>query len=122
MHMGFRSFLLVGAAFVALGSTASAAPKDDTNARIEALQQSVANLNAQLLQLKADQAQATADNDSSAALTDLKRSTSDQYVDLSNQITAVTTGQNKATVDNGRLQIVVGRWPLHCGSARIAAI
>ena len=105
MHTGLRTIFLSGAAILALSSAAIAAPKDDTNARIEALQQSVANLNAQLLQLKADQAQATADNDSSAALTDLKRSTSDQYVDLSNQITAVTTGQNKATVDNGRLQI-----------------
>ena len=37
----------------------------------------------------------------SAALADLKRSTSDQYVDLNNQIAA----QNKPSVDNGRLQI-----------------
>jgi hypothetical protein len=78
MHMGFRSFLLAGAALAALSTAAIAAPKDDTNARLEALQQSVASLNAQLQQLKADQAQAAASNDSSAALTDLKRSTSDQ--------------------------------------------
>ena len=105
MHTGLRGLLLTGAAIAALSSTAIAAPKDDTKARLDALQQSVANLNAQLQQLKSDQAQAAANSDSSAALTDLKRSTSDQYVDLSGQITAATTGQNKASVDNGRLQI-----------------
>jgi phosphate-selective porin OprO/OprP len=105
MHTGLRGLLLTGAAVMALSSTAIAAPKDDNNARIESLQQSVANLGAQLQQLKSDQAQSAANGDSSAALTDLKRSTSDQYVDLSGQITAATTGQNKASVDNGRLQI-----------------
>jgi phosphate-selective porin OprO/OprP len=105
MHTGLRGFLLTGAAVMALSSTAIAAPKDDTKARIDALQQSVVNLNAQLQQLKSDQAQSAANGDSSAALTDLKRSTSDQYVDLSSQIAAATTGQNKASVDNGRLQI-----------------
>jgi phosphate-selective porin OprO/OprP len=105
MHTGLRGLFLTGAAVMVLSSAANAAPKDDTNARITALQQSVANLNAQLQQLKSDQAQSAANGDSSAALTDLKRSTSDQYVDLSSQITAATTGQNKASVDNGRLQI-----------------
>lgn len=105
MHTGLRGLLITGAAVMALSSAAIAAPKDDTKARIDALQQSVANLNAQLQQLKSDQARSAANSDSSAALTDLKRSTSDQYVDLSGQITAATAGQNKASVDNGRLQI-----------------
>jgi phosphate-selective porin OprO/OprP len=105
MHSGLRTIFLSGATIVALSSAALAAPKDDTNARIQALQQSVADLGAQLQQLKSDRARAAATADSSAALSDLKRSTSDQYVDLSGQIAAATTGQNKASVDNGRLQI-----------------
>jgi phosphate-selective porin OprO and OprP len=105
MHTGLRS-LLTGAAIVALSTAANAAAKDDTNARIQQLQQSVATLNAQLQQLKADQATAAANSDNSAALADLKRSGSDQYADLNSQIAAATTGVSRATVDNGRLQIV----------------
>ena len=63
------------------------------------------DLNSQVQQLKHAQAQAgTASSDNSAALADLKRSTSDQYADLNNQI-PLPRLDNRASVDNGRLQI-----------------
>jgi phosphate-selective porin OprO/OprP len=109
MQTGLRSLLLTGAALMALSTTVIAAPKDDTNAKLQALQSAVDNLSSQLQQLKEQQtqtqAQAQVAADSSIALSDLKRSTSDQYTDLNNQIAAAATGQNKASVDNGRLQI-----------------
>src|ERR1700733_6770368 len=93
MKTGFRSFLLATAAAMAFSASAFAAPKDDqqtaeTNAKIESLERAGGDLNAQVEQLKA--AQAASDN--SAALADLKRSTSDQYTDLNNQIAATTAG------------------------------
>ena len=50
-------------------------------------------------------APAQASSDNSAAVADLKRSTSDQYADLNSQLSAASTGINRATVGNGRLQI-----------------
>ena len=56
----------------------------------------------QVQTLKQAQEQAKTESDPSAALGDLKRSTSDQYVDLNNQIAALP----KVSVDNGRLQVI----------------
>jgi phosphate-selective porin OprO and OprP len=106
MSLEFRSLLLASAALAALSSHALAASKaDDTNAKIDALQRSVADLDNQLQQLKQAQAAAQTANDSSAALADLKRSTSDQYVDLNNQIATQGQGKPNVNVDNGRLTI-----------------
>ena len=106
MAFTFRRFLLVGAALGALGQPAFAATasNSDTEANIQALQNRVNELDRQLQDLKRvqaeDQARA-ADNDSSAALIDLKRSTSDQYVDINNQLSAL----DRPSVNNGRLQV-----------------
>jgi len=107
MACSFRSFLLAGTAFATMISPVFAAASTPTQdqANIQALQQAVANLNAQVQDLKQARAAQQADSDTSAALADLKRSTSDQYADLNSQISAATTGVNRATVDNGRLQI-----------------
>ncbi len=105
MTSTFRKLLLTGAALLALGAPASAASaKSDaaaaTEAKIQELQRAVADLNDQLQQVKRAQAdqQTQAGNDSSAALSDLKRSTSDQYADLSGRLDALP----KASIDNGR--------------------
>ena len=45
---------------------------------------------------------------------DLKRSTSDQYVDINNQLAA----QTKTSLDNGRLTFASRRWRLHPGAAQ----
>jgi len=105
MIFSFRSFLLAGAAIAGLTTPALAAT-DNTQAQIEALERSVADLNNQVQQLKNANAQTvTASGDNSAAVADLKRSTSDQYADLNSQLSAASTGINRATVGNGRLQI-----------------
>jgi phosphate-selective porin OprO/OprP len=105
MTFSFRSFLLAGAAIAGLTTPALAAT-DNTQAQIEALERSVADLNNQVQQLKNANAQTvTASGDNSAAVADLKRSTSDQYADLNSQLSAASTGINRATVGNGRLQI-----------------
>jgi phosphate-selective porin OprO/OprP len=111
MRTDLKAWLLAGAAIVSLtppafaasakaASDAAAQAQAQTQAnqaKLDALQQQLQDLNAQVQTLK----QAQADADTSAALGDLKRSTSDQYVDLNNQIAALP----KAGVDNGRLQI-----------------
>ena len=92
-----------------LGAPAFAASsKSDPSADIQALQRAVADLNNQLQQVKRAQADlqaGQANSDNSAALVDLKRSTSDQYADLSSQITTLGSSQDKPSVNNGRLQI-----------------
>ena len=85
----------------AFAATKPAAPDPETTAKIDSLQRAVNDLNAQLQQVKAAQSAA----DSSAALSDLKRSTSDQYTDLTTQIAAVNDGKPNVNVDNGRLTI-----------------
>ena len=111
MHTKFRAVLLAGVTLLALRGAAFAAakpvpqqPDPAAQARLDSLQQQIQDLNIQLQQIKqaqAVQAQAVSDADATPALSDLKRSTSDQYVDLNNQLAA----QNKPSVDNGRLQI-----------------
>jgi phosphate-selective porin OprO/OprP len=103
MRFTFRRFLMTGATLMALGAPALAASaKTDsaTEGRIQELQRAVADLNNQLQQVKRAQAdqQSQASDDSSAALADLKRSTSDQYADLSGRIDALPG----ASIDNGR--------------------
>jgi hypothetical protein len=103
MRFEFRSFLLASAALAAFSTSAFAATKaDDANAKIDALQRSVADLDNQLQELKRAQAAAQTANDSSAALADLKRSTSGQYADLNKQIAAVNDDKPKGSIDNGR--------------------
>ena len=102
MSFSFRTFLFTGAALAALAAPALAAakPNDDTQAKIVALQRSVNDLDNQLQAVKRAQAdqQSQASSDTSAALADLKRSGSDQYVDLSGRLDALP----KASIDNGR--------------------
>jgi phosphate-selective porin OprO/OprP len=106
MTYPFRSLLLASAALAGLSSNAFAASKsDEANAKLDALERSVADLRNQLQQLKQAQAEAQAAADSSAALADLKRSTSGQYADLNKQIAAVNNGKPKLGFDNGRLTV-----------------
>lgn len=105
-----KRWLLAGVAAVGLiplapPSLAAAAKSDAgaqaaqaSQAKLDALQAQIQDLGAQVQALK----QAQSESDPTSALGDLKRSTSDQYVDLNNQIAA----QHKASVDNGRLQII----------------
>src|SRR4051812_33727005 len=89
--------MLLAAAALAQGALPGG-PAPVTQAQLDALQKQIQDLNVQTQQLK----QAQADADPGAALGDLKRSTSDQYVDLNNQLAA----QNKVGLDNGRLTVV----------------
>src|SRR5215469_14480129 len=103
MRFTFRKVVLTGAAVMALNAPAIAASaKTDsaTEAKIQELQRAVTDLNNQLQQVKRAQAdqQSRPNDDSSAALADLKRSTSDQYADLSGRIDALP----RASIDNGR--------------------
>src|SRR3954470_21505198 len=96
-------WLLAGTANMVLSGAALAqgalpgGPAPVTQAQLDALQKQIQDLNVQTQQLK----QAQADADPGAALGDLKRSTSDQYVDLNNQL----AGLPKTSVDNARLQV-----------------
>ena len=105
--MTIRRLFLASAALALFSLPALAAskpaptPDPETAARLESLQRAVNDLNAQLQQVKA--AQSAADN--SAALSDLKRSTSDQYTDLSGQIAQVGKGAPKVSLDNSRLTV-----------------
>ena len=111
MRVDLKAWLLAGAAVASLPPSAFAAGTKASDAaaqaqtqaaqanqaKLDALQQQLQDLNAQVQTLK----QAQADADPSAALGDLKRSSSDQYVDLNNQIAA----QPKVSIDNARLQV-----------------
>ncbi len=70
----------------------------ETDAKLDSLQRAVADLNAQVQALKAAQSANQAAADNSAALGDLKRSTSDQYADLNKRLDALP----KSSIDNGR--------------------
>ncbi|MBV9551012.1 MAG: hypothetical protein JO256_15195 [Alphaproteobacteria bacterium] len=91
MHRTIRTFLLAGAA---LSFSAGAALAQQTDPRVTLLEQQLRDVQAAVDALK--KAQANADN--SAALSDLKRSTSSQYDDLTKQIAALP----KITHPNGR--------------------
>ena len=99
---GLRATLLAGAATLAIVPQALGADAKTTDAKIEALQQQVQQLNAELQDLKQQQVteeQQKADQpDVQAAIVDLKRSTAAQYADIQAQ----AANSPKATIDNGR--------------------
>src|SRR6476646_9247835 len=107
MKTSWKSWLLAGVtimgltpqAYAAAAKNGAAAPAARASqARLDALQKKLQDLDAQVQALK----QAQADSDPTPALVFLNLSTSDQYVDLNNQVAA----QHKPSVDNGRLQII----------------
>lgn len=89
--------LLTGAAVIGLSTGALAQSKSSSDSRIGVLEQQLRDVEAQLAQIKNDQAA----NDASAAVADLKRSTSAHYADINNRLDA----QTKVGLDNGRLAI-----------------
>ncbi len=93
------SALLAGAALIALTAPVFAAPRKaaapQSDPRIGVLEQQLRDVQLQLAQIKGDKA----NNDYGNAVRDLKRSTTDQYADVSKQI----AGQTRATLPNGRL-------------------
>jgi phosphate-selective porin OprO/OprP len=98
MRRILASLLLAGTAAAALSAPAFAAAAKKEAApdpRIGVLEQQLRDVQLQLREIKASQA----DLDSSAALGDLKRSTSAQYVDINNRLDA----QPKTSISNGRV-------------------
>ncbi|MDB5740863.1 MAG: porin, partial [Alphaproteobacteria bacterium] len=93
------SVLLAGVALIALTAPSLAAPKNaatpQSDPRLGLLEQQLRDVQQQLAEIKGKQE----DNDYSGAVRDLKRSTSDQYADVSNQIAS----QTRTTIPNGRL-------------------
>jgi len=92
----FSVSLLAGAALIALSSP-GLAQTQKSDPRVDQLEQQLRDVEKQLAEIKAAQAQ----NDPTAAVVDLKRSTSDQYVDLNKTVSALP----RSSIDNGRLQI-----------------
>jgi phosphate-selective porin OprO/OprP len=96
----FASVLLASTALIALSaSTYAAAAKkpapQSSDPRIGVLEQQLRDVQQQLSEIKGSQGQ----NDYGGAVADLKRSTSDQYVDINKRLDA----QTKVGLDNGRL-------------------
>ncbi len=91
--------LTAGTALAAFSVPALAQNSSQGNSdpRVGALEQQLRDVERQLAEIKAAEAQ----NDPNAALADLKRSTSDQYVDLNKTVSALP----RSSIDNGRLQI-----------------
>src|SRR5881398_3243962 len=95
--------LLAGTALAGLSVSAFAAAKKPApmpaqpDPRIGLLEQQLRDVERQLHEIKQTQSQA----DNTAALMDLKRSSSDHYSDLNKQLAA----QNKVGLDNGRLSV-----------------
>jgi phosphate-selective porin OprO/OprP len=101
MRIYRTSILLAGVAVIALSVSAEAAAKKTApppapDPRIPVLEQELRDVQAQLAEIKGNQPV-----DNSAAVTDLKRSTSAHYVDINNRLDA----QTKVGLDNGRLTI-----------------
>ena len=88
---GTAGAVLAGPAFAAAARKPAAATPDP---RIGVLEQQLRDVQLQLREIKASQA----DADGSVALADLKRSTSAQYVDINNQLAALP----KTSISNGR--------------------
>ena len=114
MHNLFKRTLLAGASILLIGApafgqtkTASAPPPPDP--RVGILEQELRDVQQQLADIQKAQAlardQAQAQLDNTAALADLKRSTSSQYADLNSQLAATEAGRAKVTVNNGRLEV-----------------
>ena len=90
MYKARISFLLAGAALIALSDPSLAASKKQPappppDPRIGVLEQQLRDLQQQLAEIKGTPAP-----DYSAAVTDLKRSTSSQYSDINNRLDAQT--------------------------------
>ena len=101
MRRFWNASLLAGAALAAFSAPALAAdkkqpPPDQPDPRIGVLEQELRDIELQLAQIKGAH---TDQPDYSAAVLDLKRSTSDQYADLNSQLAA----QTKTSLPNGRL-------------------
>ena len=94
----FTGVALIAISAPALAQTAKSVPASDP--RVGQLEQQLQDVERQLAEIKANQA-LQAQNDNSAAVVDLKRSTSDQYLDLNKTVSALP----RSSVDNGRLQI-----------------
>ena len=106
MHKVRISFLLAGAALIGLPQAGLAAAKKQStppqpDPRIGVLEQQLRDVQQQLNEIKGSQKANAGANDTSAAVLDLKRSTSSQYADISKQL----AGQNKVALDNGRLTV-----------------
>ncbi len=96
--------LLAGTALAALSAPAFAAAKKPADApqsdpRVGVLEQQLRDVQHQLAEIKDAQNQNQGQNDNSAALLDLKRSTSNQYADINNQLAA----QTRTSISNGRV-------------------
>jgi phosphate-selective porin OprO/OprP len=103
MHSTRLSILLAGVALIALSEPGLAAAKKQpapppADPRIGVLEQQLRDIQLQLSEIKGAQ---QSQPDYSAAVLDLKRSTSDQYADITSQLAA----QSKTGVDNGRFTI-----------------
>src|SRR5882757_6742409 len=92
MHKLHTSVLFAGAA-----AAKKAAPPPLPDPRIGVLEQQLRDVEQQLAEIKGSQGH----SDYSAAVVDLKRSTSSQYVDLNNRFDS----QTKVGLDNGRLTV-----------------
>jgi phosphate-selective porin OprO/OprP len=94
----FSASFLAGAALIALSAPALAqTQKTSQNPKIDALEQQLRDVEQQLAQIKAQQA----DSDTSAAVVDLKRSTSDQYKDISDRL----DNRTRVGFDDGRFTL-----------------
>ena len=105
MRKSFASLLLAGTVLSAPAYAAAKKPAPPPpDPRIGVLEQQLRDVQQQLAEIKGSQGQ----NDYSAAVVDLKRSTSDQYVDINNRFDA----QTKVSLPNGRLSFASadGHW------------
>jgi phosphate-selective porin OprO/OprP len=97
----FSASLFVGAAFVALSGPALAQGQKPAQAkpdpRVEALEQKLRDVEQRLAEIKAAETQ----NDNRAAVMDLKRSTSNQYKDLSDRL----DNRPAVRLDDGRFTV-----------------
>jgi len=99
----FSVSLLAGVALIAISAPALAQttkPAPASDPRVTQLEQQLQQVEQQLAEIKAAQLQQL-QNDNTAAVVDLKRSTSDQYLDLNKTVSALP----RSSVDNGRLQV-----------------
>ena len=111
MRKNIRVVLLAGAALSSFAVPAMAQSRSATPAtpppvqalppqpdpRVTLLEQQLRDVRAEIENLK----QAQADSDNSLALSDLKRATGDQYVDINSQLAALP----KVALDNGRFTV-----------------
>ncbi len=103
MHKLRISILLAGVALIALSAPVDAAaakkaaPPPLPDPRIGVLEQQLRDVELQLAEIKGSQGA----SDNSAAVVDLKRSTSSQYVDLNKRLDA----QTRVGLDNSRLTV-----------------